>query len=258
MVKCSNCGVEVADTFDSCPNCGNELNSSADANSKGSLIKCSNCGCEVEEGQLVCPDCGNKIAELKITKKCPYCGVELDQDAQFCDSCGKSLNASSILSNSVDSEDHAPIANGFNESFLEIFSGMNWARLGKYAICCLIFSIILTLIFMFILQLTTSRHSIPDYTAAYILALIIGVLIFASFHKSIVEGGVLGLIVGLLLGILESPIATLYFGNSIGYDVFFGSNTSTFILVGILCGIIANLFLKSRISNAIDLDKYLG
>ncbi len=258
MVKCSNCGVEVADTFDSCPNCGNDLNSIKEDSVK--TIKCENCGSEIQEGQLVCPSCGNKVSDLKLSKKCPHCGSKVDDDAQFCDSCGKSLTNSSIASENANSNisDDSSSTNDFNTSFVNVISNINYVRLGVYSIICLVLSILLTIIFMTFLQGTASSFNIPDYTAAFITALIIAVIIFAAYQKDIVEGGILGLTVGLLLGLLESPVAGMYFGTSIGYDLFFGSNTSTFIIVGLIFGIISNLFLKNRIVKHFDLTKYIG
>ena len=54
------------------------------------MVKCSNCGNEVEETADFCPDCGTKIANSpQIEKKfCEKCGTENSKDADFCSSCG--------------------------------------------------------------------------------------------------------------------------------------------------------------------------
>ena len=255
MIKCSNCGLEFDDDTKLCPNCGNDLEGSKkvqeqkDEKSK----KCPECGALVSENVVICPDCGNKIAEIKLFKKCPNCGSEIDFDAQFCEKCGINLNP---LVNSVIDVVNVNINNLNGKSLTEMFSSINYVKLGVTTIISLFLSIILTFIFMFLVAATSSNH-IPDYAFAFYLALIVAVGVIATYLNNIVEGGLLGLINGLLLGILESSIAGVFLGSSWGYELFFGDNTFGFIFIGVIVGILANKFLKEKFTEYIDLNQYI-
>lgn len=48
---------------------------------------CRNCGKEIPDGTNFCPECGISQTE----QKCPNCGEPIDINAQYCMKCGKSL-----------------------------------------------------------------------------------------------------------------------------------------------------------------------
>ena len=49
------------------------------------MNKCSNCGVEVKEGQNFCPECGKSL----LTTKTCECGAENPTEAKVCVKCGK-------------------------------------------------------------------------------------------------------------------------------------------------------------------------
>lgn len=49
---------------------------------------CSNCGTEVAEGMEFCPDCGEKIGAAKKVVYCRNCGEEISENAVVCPKCG--------------------------------------------------------------------------------------------------------------------------------------------------------------------------
>ena len=257
MIKCGNCGIELDDETKLCPNCGNNLEGSekVQEQKEEDSKQCPNCGALVAEDAFICPECGNKIAEIKMSKKCPKCNSELDIDAQFCDSCGFNLNSSS---NNVESAGNSEKnTSGGSLDFNEAISNINYVKLAAFSIISLIIAFVLTLIFMYILQSTTYYTDIPNYPVAYFIALFISVVFISSYQNNVIEGGLLGLIVGLLLGLLEFSIAGLYFGNSFVYELFFESNTLLFVILGVIFGFLANMFLKGKFSKYFDLNKLI-
>ena len=102
MVKCRNCGVEVSDSFDLCPNCGSNLKVSSQNNNEthfGVLI-CSGCGNEVHGGVNFCPDCGEKMEQIEDINKCNKCGSKVPENVLFCPVCGeKAEKITKIYSN---------------------------------------------------------------------------------------------------------------------------------------------------------------
>ena len=92
MVKCSNCGVNVPETSEFCPNCGNDL--SNDVKEVSDALKCSNCGAQVKDGNSFCSSCGTKIEiEESISLKCENCGSALPENTLFCSTCGAKVTA---------------------------------------------------------------------------------------------------------------------------------------------------------------------
>lgn len=77
------------------------------------VVKCPNCGAEVAKDSAFCPSCGTAIpkeepvaeesaediptVEAEVvepaaeTKKCPKCGAELEEGAAFCVNCGEKV-----------------------------------------------------------------------------------------------------------------------------------------------------------------------
>ena len=67
---------------------------------------CTNCGKQLEEGYEFCPECGTKVdeynftennfgtscqADIEKTKICKKCGAEMPEDAFYCLSCGNAF-----------------------------------------------------------------------------------------------------------------------------------------------------------------------
>ena len=72
MVKCSRCGVEIADSFELCPNCGNDLKKDETTKNTDSEVQI------------------NESAE--VSKTCPKCGSTFENGEEFCSECGQSLS----------------------------------------------------------------------------------------------------------------------------------------------------------------------
>jgi len=59
---------------------------------------CTNCGTEIKEGYEFCPECGISLSERNekqseyatkdIMKKCRHCGEQMPEDSFYCLSCG--------------------------------------------------------------------------------------------------------------------------------------------------------------------------
>ncbi len=102
MVKCSRCGVEIADSFELCPNCGNDLTKKPEDDSQGLTNHCPECGSAINDDALFCPECGFNLSNdgsESSHKACPNCGEKITADSLFCDSCGFDLNNNKKKSN---------------------------------------------------------------------------------------------------------------------------------------------------------------
>ena len=117
-------------------------------------------------------------------------------------------------------------------------------------------AIVLSLIFLSILWDNTTYGNYQWLPWGFYLAILISVGFFATYQKNIVEGGILGLIVGLILGLLESSIGGMILPTAMGYEYAFGSNTLGFLIVAIIIGVIANLFLRERFTEYLNLHQY--
>ena len=84
---CSKCGSQITDDADFCPNCGNKLN-------EVQILRCDECGSEIGENDLICSVCGSKINHPKL---CPNCGTPLDDSSDFCAQCGQNINSNSAI-----------------------------------------------------------------------------------------------------------------------------------------------------------------
>lgn len=55
------------------------------------LIICAECGKEISDRAESCPNCGCPVGESvseEVNGKCPYCGEQLNENELYCDSCG--------------------------------------------------------------------------------------------------------------------------------------------------------------------------
>ena len=56
LIKCSECGHEVSDKAQHCPNCGCPIEQK---------LTCGECGAELSADDVICPNCGNPIRTKK-------------------------------------------------------------------------------------------------------------------------------------------------------------------------------------------------
>ncbi len=64
VVRCDNCGAEVARESAFCPSCGNKMPEIVQTVVEQSVVeekKCTNCGATLETGALFCSECGTKV-----------------------------------------------------------------------------------------------------------------------------------------------------------------------------------------------------
>lgn len=268
MVKCKNCGVEVSDSFDLCPNCGSDLtNSSNDAinnasnnntcpncgndvsndvkfcpdcgtpiESQVNANKCSKCGSELPENVLFCPTCGNKVDNIHNVseKHCPNCGAVVDDDAIFCDECGASIKSGKITQS-------PQVSTNTNDTPI---GTLNIGRILIPTVFALIVAVILSLIGLLL------RFS----WFSFVLAILISVGFFAATIDNELNASISGLIVGVVLGGLESTLVKAVFGSfgSAFYKALFGYSFIFFIILGLIVGFASNKFLKNTIRGFLD------
>lgn len=234
MVKCSNCGLDVADDLENCPNCGNNLsvNFQSDAEDNDGVKSCKNCGSELSENTLFCSVCGAKvdIPKKEIIKICPNCGVEIDNETTFCPECGSNIFTGETVKN----------ISG-NQSFGE---KLNLNLIIKPSIVALIVSIILSLIGLLI----------GFSWFSFVIAIILSVGVFAAAIDNDANAIIFGLIVGLLLGILENPLVEFLYGAFVAgfYDGFFGGHLVLLVILGVVMAYISNVYLKEDILKITD------
>ena len=262
MVKCSRCGVEIADSFDICPNCGNNLAESqtsaglnedlrcpacgeslkpyADFCSKcGTKVvndsnRCENCGSEVPEGILFCQTCGTKVKQPQKTQQvniCPNCGFKLEDDSVFCPECGANIQTGEIAT--------IPTKNS-NQGFID---KININNIIKPTIVALVVSIILSIIGVLF----------GFSWISFIIAVILSVGFFAGLIDNESNAVMSGLFVGLILGFLENPIIQFCFGKLVArvYEWFFGSQIILLVIVAVIVAYVSNVYLKSKIPDIV-------
>lgn len=92
MLKCRNCGLEIAENQTFCSNCGLKVIAE---------MSCEQCGANILEGEKFCGKCGGKTKEQKA-RKCSRCGLEYSDSEKFCSGCGNNLHGeSSIAENGI-------------------------------------------------------------------------------------------------------------------------------------------------------------
>ena len=257
MVKCGRCGVDVDDSFEICPNCGNSLaesKSEMPAESTGQNVcgncgaplkddaafcsscgnqigsdndnRCESCGSEVPENVLFCPTCGAKVKQKKPSKvpmTCPNCGFRLDDETTFCPECG--INVETGVKPEVQSK-------GFVD---------------KISLNSIIKPTIITLAVAIVLS--SIGLLIGLSWISFILAVIIAVGFFAGLVDNEANATLMGLFVGLILGLLENPLVEFWYGWFAAgvYDWLFGGQIVVLVILGIVCAYISNMYLKENI-----------
>lgn len=263
MVKCSRCGVNVDDSFNICPNCGNDLAESqvptesndesvcsncgeplkqdAEFCSKcGTKVaednpnKCESCGSEVPEGVLFCPTCGAKVKQPQKAPQariCRNCGFRLDEDTTFCPECGTNFQTGE--------KSNVALQNS-NRGFID---KININAIIKPTIVALVVATVLSIIGVLI----------GFSWVSFIIAVILSVGFFAGLIDNEANAVVSSLFVGLILGFLENPIIEICFGRFVAkvYEWFFGSQILFLIIIAIITAYISNVFLKSKIQDIV-------
>lgn len=263
MVRCSRCGVEVADSFDMCPNCGNSLaepqgavnetsgdltcancgapiNNDADFCSEcGTKVeqdnsnRCDSCGSEVPDGVLFCPTCGRKVRQVQPPQEskqvhiCRNCGFQIEEEVTFCPECGVNI----FTGEKPEIQSASP-----NQSFTD---KINFNKIIKPTIVTLIGAVLLSIIGVWIGLSWVS----------FIIAILISVGFFAGLIDNEANAMVSGFFVGLVLGILENPIIEFVWGSFAAglYEWVFGGQILLLIVLGIIMAYVSNVYLKKNI-----------
>ena len=264
MVKCSRCGVEVADSFDMCPNYGNSLVHSPDESENdltcsncGAIIKsgadfcsecgekiepggsnkCESCGTEVPDGVLFCPTCGTKVRQSQPVKPskqvhvCRNCGFQIEKDVTFCPECGINI----FTGEKQQIQNASP-----NQSFKD---KIDLNKVIKPTVVSLIVAIVLSIIGVLI-GLTW---------VSFIIAVVISVGFFAGLINNEANAVISGLCVGLILGILENPIIEFVWGSFAAgvYEWIYGGQILLLIALGIIVAFVSNIYLKKNIQEIV-------
>lgn len=267
MVKCGRCGVNVDDSFDICPNCGNALvkeeikekpNSTSDnpavcsncgatlkandafCSSCGSKVeaesqvnRCETCGGEIPDGVLFCPTCGTKVTQkIPQVKRCDNCGSVIEDGTTFCPECGTNIfTGEAVAAPQTDS----------NQSFTD---KINISSMLVPTILSLIVSVILSMILFWI----------GFSWISFIIAIVLSVGFFAGIIDNEANAMVSGFFVGLILGILENPIVEFVFGRLAArlYDWIFGGQLIFLVILGIVIAYISNKYFKENIQGIVD------
>ena len=264
MVKCSRCGVEVADSFDMCPNCGNSLANSQEQSAVGSAndLTCANCGAaiidgsdfcsecgskvengssnmcdscgsEVPEGVLFCPTCGTKVKQVQPPKAaeqvhiCRNCGFQIEEEVTFCPECGVNI---------LTGEKPEIQSSNKNQGFVD---KINFNKIIKPTIVALVAAILLSIIGVWLGLSWVS----------FIIAILISVGFFAGLIDNEANAVVSGFFVGLILGLLENPIIELVWGSFAAglYEWVYGGQIIFLIILGVVIAYVSNIYLKKNI-----------
>jgi hypothetical protein len=78
------------------------------------IMKCQNCGADLADGVLFCRECGAKVEMQK--KYCRECGKEVPVDARFCSYCGADLSVIPVLDQPVSDEEAETPTSGNEET----------------------------------------------------------------------------------------------------------------------------------------------
>ena len=265
MVKCSNCGLEVSDELENCPNCGNNLvksekikevednrivcsNCGAELNENNSFcpscgtevkikeddsLKCENCGADVPADTLFCPTCGHKVKHIqKVNKKnCPNCGAEIDDNVTFCEECGVNVFTGER------NKQELVTAGSFAEK-------INLNMIIKPSIVALVVSLVLSVIGLLI----------GFSWFSFVIAIILSAGFFGAAIDNEANAIVFGLIVGLILGLLETPLVEFTYGALVAgfYEGFFGGHLVLIVILGVVMAYVSNIYLKENILGLTD------
>ena len=118
MVKCSNCGLEIDDNFQNCPNCGNDLSKSDVEVKKEEISTCNSCGAPLKDSDSFCASCGSKVEIENSALRCKNCGSELPQNAVFCQVCGAKVELAQIVVGKLTATPHS--ARNAGQTYLQV------------------------------------------------------------------------------------------------------------------------------------------
>lgn len=266
MAKCSSCGLEVDETLENCPNCGNDLLNSEEPNENSSVekIECSNCGAELDKSLSFCPSCGSKVENEDEVLRCKECGSELPENTLFCSVCGAKVDAIKKESAKTCPNCGAQVAEDTTfcaECGANVFTGeknsiqvsqqgqsftdkLNFNVILKPTVAAVAVSIILSLIGLLI----------GFSWFSFVIAIILSVVIFGAAIDNDANAIVFGLIVGLILGLLETPLVEFMYGAFVAgfYEGFFGGHLILIVILGIVFAYVSNMYLKENILSITD------
>ncbi len=263
MVKCNRCGVEVTDSLDVCPNCGNSLNEPKQETSfkSNDEIICQDCGAKLDGDVTFCSSCGSKIEDIN-ENKCGECGSELPENVLFCPTCGtkvKQKQKSQISKTCLNC--------GFNLDEGIIFcpecgtnrvTGVKSKTQNKNSDLRFVDKIDLnsiikpTLISIIVAILLSSIGLVIGFSwVSFIIAVVISVGFFAGLIDNEANAIVFGLFVGLILGLLENPLVEFWYGSFLAgvYEGVFGGQIILLIILGMICAYVSNIYLKDHIQD---------
>ena len=263
MVKCSNCGLEIDDNFQNCPNCGNDLSKSDVEVKKEEISTCNSCGAPLKDSDSFCASCGSKVEIENSALRCKNCGSELPQNAVFCQVCGAKVEKIEQTSKRT-----CPNCGGEvdgNTTFCQecganVFTGeknkhkapASNSSAGKIDFNVLVKPSIIALIVGIILSIIGLAIGFSWYS--FVIAVILSAGFFAAAVGNQINAIVFGFIVGLILGLLETPLIEFLFGSLVAgiYQGFFGGHLLIIINFGIVSAYVSNAYFKESILKRTD------
>lgn len=263
MVKCSNCGLDIDDNFENCPNCGNDLSKSDVEVKNEEISTCSNCGAELKDSDSFCASCGSKVEIESQSLVCKNCGSELPQNALFCQVCGAKVENIEKTSKRTCPNCGSKVEGGTTfcqECGVNVFTGEKSKRAtpasnspaGKIDFNVLVKPSIISLIVAIILSIIGVGIGFSWFS--FVIAVILSAGFFAAAVGNQINAIVFGFIVGLLLGLLETPVIEFLFGSIVAgfYQGFFGGHLLVITVLGVVSAYISNAFFKESILNMTD------
>ena len=266
MVKCKNCGLDVADDLENCPNCGSNLVKSEEIkeDTPDNSAKCPNCGADLNENHSFCPSCGTKIeSEDKKSRTCENCGSTLPENTLFCSICGTKVKDTPKVTKKICPNCGVEVDPGTTvcpECGTNVFTGannkqelvstqsfaekINLNNIIKPSIIALVVALILSFIGLLI----------GFSWFSFVIAIILSAGFFGAAMDNEANAIVFGLIVGLILGLLETPLVEFTYGAFVAgfYEGFFGGHLLLIVILGVIMAYVSNMYLKESIRGATD------
>lgn len=239
MVKCDNCGIEIPEGMESCPNCGKPAPVESDEEQKT----------DTEEKQEVKSDESPEFrseekqnsSEQNTTRTCRNCGANIYSDDVICPLCGHKLSG----------EDENPENENKTEYNAETGEETNSSLAKKINLRSIIIPTIIAIILSIILS--AIGLMLIDSWAPFVIAIVISVGLCAAPVDNEINATISGFLAGLILGMLETSIVELVFGSFVAafYAYYVGNHTLLLVLCGVLVAFFSNIFLKKPATNIV-------
>lgn len=239
MVKCDNCGIDIPEGMESCPNCGRPapVESGESENTESEEKQ----EVKPDESQEFNPEEAQNSSEQNTTRTCRNCGANIYSDDVICPLCG----------HKIDGEDGNTDNENKTEYNAETGEDSDSTLVKKINLRSIIIPTIIASILAIILSII--GIAMEDFYYAYVIAIIISVGICAAPVDNKINATISGFLVGLILGMLETSIVELVYGSFVAafYAYYSGNHTLLLVLCGVLVAFFSNIFLRKPATNIV-------